>query len=104
MNESGVIKYTFEKILAVLFWTDEADRDNPIRSKMHYYEGIIYRANLPAEFDVLFGHVSRFSGLSRQWFKDIDSTFIVDKGMIGSGTLGSLNAGSDTIWWLGAIM
>jgi len=25
----------------------------------------------------------------------------VDKGMIGSGTLGSLKAGSDTLWWIG---
>ncbi len=50
-------------------------RDNPIRSKMHYYEGIVYRADLPSQFDILFGHVSRFSGLSKEWFKDIDSTF-----------------------------
>jgi hypothetical protein len=52
--------------------------DNPIRSKMHYYEGIIYRGDLPSEFDVLFGYVSKFSGLSKEWFKDIDSTFMLN--------------------------
>jgi len=50
-------------------------RDNPIRSKQHYYNGIVYRGDLPSKFSVLFGHVSEFSGLSKEWFRDIDETF-----------------------------
>ena len=66
--------------------------DNPIRSKIQYYEGAVYQGKFLSEFDILFGHVTKFSGLSKEWFKDISSTFdlsgAVDRnGNIISGTV-----------------
>ena len=65
--------------------------DNPIRSKIQYYEVAIYQGKFSSKFDILFGHVTKFSGLSKEWFKDISSTFnlsgAIDRnGNIISGT------------------